>query len=112
MEAVAVDGALDDGELARLVVEVHGHDEGEVEVAAIVEDGTAARSATQQVAAVGPQQVDTALGVGVLVAPDDDGALVAPEIERHLVGSAVLQQVVLDGEVPVGIQAGAGDEIK
>ena len=61
-----------------------GHEEGEVEVSEVVIDGTSAREATGEVPAVRLQRRHFALVAGVLVAADDDGPLVLPQVEDAL----------------------------
>ena len=105
-------GALYDAELTRLVVESFGDDEREVDVAVVVIHRSAAGTAPHEVAAVGLEGLDVALAKWILVLSDDDGATVAPQVERHGVGLGEREEVVLDGNVPIGICLVGYDELQ
>lgn len=102
VEAEAFHSALDDGELALLVVEGLGDDEGEVEVAIVVVDGAAAGLAAHEEATVGLKGLDVDLAVGVLVLSDDYGAAVTPKVQRHTFGR--FNKKIFDGDVPIGFR--------
>ena len=102
VEAETFHGALDDGELALLVVDGFGDDEGEVEVAVVVVDGATAGLAAHEKAPIGLKGLDVDLAIGVLVLSDDDGAAVAPQIERD--GISRLDKIILDGDIPIRLR--------
>ncbi len=70
--------ALYDAELACLVIEGFGDDEGEVDVAVVVVDSAAAGAAAHQEASVGLKCLHVALREGVLVLSDNNRAAVFP----------------------------------
>ena len=78
--AEGVESGEDQGELAVEVVELAADYEGEVEVSQVVVDGAAAGGSAGEEGAVACQEVETALLPGVLVASDDDGGAVSPEV--------------------------------
>ena len=77
--AEGVESGEDQGELAVEVVELAADYEGEVEVSQVVVGAAAGGSAGEE-GAVACQEVETALLPGVLVASDDDGGAVSPEV--------------------------------
>ena len=113
--AEGVQGAHDH-EGVRVAVEGRRRrDDAVVRVALVVEDGAAARAAADEVDArlwAGggrvAQEGEGRLDPGVLVAPDDDAGAVGVEEEDGGGGGGVGEEVVLDGEVEVGVGA-AGD---
>ena len=79
------------------------HDEGEIQIAQIVEYRAAAGGAPGQLAALVLQQLHPALLPGILVATDHHRVLVLPEIEDHLVRLEPFEQQRLHGQVVPGI---------
>ena len=92
------------------VVLLAGAEEGQVEVAHVVEDGAAATVASGQRHPGGVQMVGVHLAPRVLMPPDDDAGCVPPH-EQHVVAAEaeVAVEPVLEGQVSEHV-VGLGEE--
>ena len=95
-----------------LVVERGWRNEAEIDVAAIVVDGTSASGATHDIAAVGDEAFDIAFAEGVLVLSDDYGAVVFPEVEGYVAVIGLFDEPVFDGDVNVRVGLVADDDFQ
>ena len=103
-DAEAAHGSLDHAQLPVNVVGRAGEDKGDVQVPQVVEHRAAAGAAPGQPPAFGLQQLHAALLPGVLVAADDHGILVLPQVEYDLVGAEAFEQQRLHGQVVPGVE--------
>jgi hypothetical protein len=110
LQAIVCHGTLEDGKLAGLVVQLIGHDEGEIEIAQIVKDRATSRAATHQKSPVGLQEVYIALGIGILELSNDNGTAVGPEVKGNVSVGRLREEILLNGNVEIGIGLGAEDE--
>ena len=101
---------LHNPQLPAHIVAAVRHDEGEIEVAAIVIDSTATGAATHQAAAVGLEAFHVAFSIGVLVATYHHRAIVAPKIHDHLTFFAMRKQIVLHCDVEIRVHAIADND--
>ena len=108
LDAQQTAGLQDHPLLAGQVIIPGGHGEGEVQIPHVVEHCTAAGQTAGQGASLLLQQAGAALLPGVLVAADDHGVLVLPQVEDAGVVRHMLRQVLLQGQVAIGIGSVAG----
>ena len=78
------DGPADDVQVVPAVVVAPLGEEGAVDVAQVVVDRSAAAVAPGQLDGVLPEEGHVGLGPGVLVPPDHDAGVVAPEKQEML----------------------------
>ena len=89
--------------LAAQVIVLRAKRECEVEVSHVVVHGAAAGKTTRQRSAVALELSRAAFRPGVLVAADDDGVTVLPEIDDQRVFRHGVRQIFLDCEVSVRV---------
>ena len=112
METEAFHRTLNDGKLALLVIMCFGHDKREIQVAVVVVNRTASRSASHQVAAVALKRFDIHLAVRILVLSDDDSAPVAPQIQGQCITVLTSNKVILDSDIPIGVGLRTDDKLE
>lgn len=108
--AEGLQGAYDHVRVLVAVEDGRRADDAVVRVSLVVEDGSAAAPATDEIHALRMadwvlEQREVDFHPRVLVAPDHDAGSVRVQEEDGRVGRALLQEVVLDGEVKVGVVA-------
>ena len=90
--------------LAADIVEAVSRGKGEIEIAHVVIDRSAARHPAGEIDAVTLDRLDIALPPGVLVATDDYGVGVLPEEEGHHALLRIHSEKLLSCEIDVGIR--------
>ena len=107
LDAQSAHGADDNIQLAPYVVVFFLYQEGEVDVPQIVIDGSAAGKSAHQMSAAFFQLGQVTFFPWVLIAADNDGMLILPEVEDAFGLAAVEHQVFLHGKIGIGIIGGA-----
>ena len=77
-----------------------------------MKDGTASRATTHQVAAILLQLRNIALGVWVLILPDDHCAAVLPQIHGDIAVGGLRQQVVFNRNIDIGVGLGGDNQFR
>ena len=93
----------DDVEMTFLAVQIGRRHETEIDVAVIVVDSAATRSASHHIAPIGKQCFDIAFRERVLVLSDNHRATVLPQIHRHHISIPPRQEVILYSNIPVRV---------
>ena len=107
LDAQSAHGTDDNVQLALYVVVFFLHEEGEVDISQIVIDGSAAGKSAHQMSAAFFQLRQVTFFPWVLIAADNDGMLILPEVEDAFGFAAVEHQVFLHGKIGIWIVGGA-----
>ena len=75
-----------------------------------MEYGPTTGATTHEEATVILEEGDVALGVGILVLPDDYGATVCPEVEGEVAIGGLGKEILLNGNVEVRVGLGAQEK--
>ena len=94
---------MNHGELFFHIIQLFVGNEGEVDVAQVVIDSSAARTASHKVTAFIKQKFDVAICVRVLVEADDHGLLVFPKVQSNDTFLLAFREVLLDGAIEEGV---------
>ena len=110
LQTVVGHSLLEHRKLSRSVVKVVRNHKGEIEIAQVVEYGPTTGAATHEEATVILKEGDVALGIGILVLPDDHGATVCPEVEGEVAIGGLGKEILLNGNVEVRVGLGAQEK--
>ena len=108
-DAQGADGLEDDLRLPGHVIVPPAGEEGEVQVPQVVVNRPTTGQTADKMSAVCFQSLDPAFVGCVLVAPDDHGALVLPQVEDLLPRPDLVEEGGLQGQVAPGVGALCGE---
>ena len=98
-DAQRAHGGENHAQLAFEIVDVLAGDKGKVQIAAVVEDRAAAGNAPHQLHTVPLHGAQIAFRPGILAAADDDRVVIGIEVEEHIVGREVFDEILIRAQV-------------